>query len=554
MSTPAPETSGKTYDYIIVGAGSAGCVLAYRLSADPAVTVLLVEAGGRDAHPFIHMPRGLAKIIGNLKLIWPFATEADKVSGAAGEVWARGRMLGGSSGINGMMYVRGQAADFDALAEQTSADWDWSHVAQAYKALEDHELGAAASRGAGGPLHVSMPTNRTALTEALIAAGEALGLRRQEDVNAPEDNERVGYAPRTIRGGRRESAATAFLNPIRARPNLTVVTGVAVDRIVIEDGSARAITGTRDGKPVSYRTSGEIVLAAGALASPAILQRSGIGDPALLAAHGIPLVADSRGVGENLREHRGVVMQWRVRDDVSENRQYRGLRLLANAARYFVSRTGPMADAAYEIGAWFRSAPGLARPDAQFLIAPYSFDYTAGKPAVEPWGGFNICVYMVRPKARGTVKIRSADPAILPQIDANAAGDAEDNQLMITLMRQARRFVAQAPLAKYVEAETRPGPVFQTDDELREAHRLLGYGNYHACGTCRMGADEAAVVDPRLKVRGVLGLRVADTAVFPFMLAGNTQAPAMAVAWRAADLILEDAVALTRRGLGDIFV
>lgn len=533
--------SADSYDYVIVGAGSAGCVMAYRLSADPAKRVLLIEAGGPDRHPFIHMPKGLAKIIGNLKLIWPFMTEAEEASNGAPEFWARGRTLGGSSAINGMMYVRGHAADYEELAARTSDDWNWARIGAAYKALENHELGAGPTRGDKGPLHVSMPDVRTALTDASVAAGEVLGYRRMEDVNDPGDTDRVGYAPRTIRRGKRESAAAAFLKPARGRANLTIVTGVVVDRLTIDGRRATGVTGTRDGAAVEYRATRDVILAAGALSTPAILQRSGVGPAAHLAAVGVPVVQDSPGVGDNLREHRGIVMQWKVKDRASENRQFGGWRLLANAVRYFVDSSGPMTTAAYEIGAWFRTRPDSARPDGQFLIAPYTFDYDSPKLRVEPFGGLNICAYPLRPASTGTVRIRSASPTDLPAIVPNFGSAIEDRSMTIDLMRKARDYVAQSPLASFVIEETRPGPAYQTDAELAEAHRKFGYNNYHACGTCRMGKEADAPVDPRLRVRGVDGVRVIDTSIFPFMLAGNTQAPAMALAWRAADLIIGDA-------------
>lgn len=515
--------------------------MANRLSEDPARRVLLIEAGGPDIHPLIHMPKGLAKIIGNLKLIWPFMTEAEAASNDAGEYWARGRTLGGSSAINGMMYVRGQASDYEELADLSSSDWDWAHIGAAYKALEQHELGATETRGDDGPLHVTMPTDRTALTDAAIAAGVEMGYANREDVNDPADGERVGYAPRTIYRGKRESAATAFLHPVRLRPNLTLVTGMVVDRLLFEGRRVTGVCGTRHGKAVAYRASRDTILAAGALATPAILQRSGIGPAPHLESLGIDVVQDAPGVGANLREHRGIVMQWRVRDKASENRQFQGWRLFRNAARYAVRRTGPMTSAAYEIGAWFKLLPDSKRLDSQFLIAPYTFDYDSPKLRVEPFGGLNICAYMLRPASTGTVMIRSAKPTELPIISPHFATAPEDRTHMLALMRHARQYVRQSALAPYVVEETRPGSHYESNEQLAEAHRRFGYGNYHACGTCRMGKDDSAPVDPRLRVRGVDGLRVADTSIFPFMLAGNTQAPAMALAWRGADLILEDA-------------
>ncbi len=526
------------FDYVIVGAGAAGCVMANRLSADPGTRVLLLEAGGRDRHPFIHMPKGIAKVMADPAFIWPFMTQAEPASNDVAESWARGRTLGGSSAVNGMVYVRGQAADFQALADIAGDEWGWDRIGAAYKAMEGHELGPARTRGGDGPLRISMPTIRTKLTEAVISAGQALGLERRDDVNDPADSQRIGYAPRTIWKGKRQSAAVAFLAPVRARPNLTVLTGVAVDRILFDKHRAVGVAARKDGVAVTFKALSEVILAAGALSTPALLQRSGVGPAGLLRQHGIAVRHDSAEVGANLREHRGMVMQWRVKDHLSQNRDFQGLRLLANTARYYLTHDGPMANAAYEIGAWFKSRPDLDRPDGQILIAPFTFDYARPTFRMERQGGMNFCVYRLRPESTGSVRIGSADPGQLPAIMPNYSALESDRRAMGDITRFARRLAAQAPLAGLIEAETRPGPDYQSDAELALAHRRYGYGSYHACGTCRMGRDPASVVDPELRVRGVDGLRVVDSSVFPFMLSGNTNGPAMAVAWRAADLIL----------------
>ncbi len=530
-----------SYDYIIVGAGASGCVMAYRLSADPSVRVLLLESGPRNSHPFIHMPKAIGKALSRPDLVWPYLTEANDQNNQTPEFWARGNTLGGSTSVNGMMYVRGQPADYDEVARIAGPEWNWQAMGRAFRAIENHELGADETRGDKGPLHVSMPHMRNSLTDAMVDAGVAMGLKRKVDTNAPDNDQGIGYAPRTVFRGKRESAATAFLDPVRNRPNLTVESGITVDRLLLEGRRATGVTGTRAGRPVTYRATREVLLATGALASPAILQRSGVGPAEALAAAGVELVVDRPGVGANLREHRAMVMQWRVRDEFSFNAGHAGLRLLGNIARYYLGRGGLLAAATYEIGAWFNTRAGLDRPDGQFLLAPYSFDYAKGALTTESFGGMQICAYYLRPRSTGSVTIRSSDPAVLPRIVPNYHSDPEDRAAMIAVARFAREFVRQAPLADKVFEETRPGPEFASDDEIIAAYDRFGNGAYHASGTCRMGLDDDAVVDDRLRVRGIDGLRVIDTSILPFLVAGNTAGPAMAMSWRAADLILADA-------------
>ena len=527
------------YDYVIVGAGSAGCVLAYRLSENPDNQVLLIEAGGEDTHPFIHMPKGLIKAMADPNLIWPYAIEPGTHNGE--EIWARGRTLGGSSSINGLVYVRGQDADYDAMGAVTSDDWNWDSIGKAYKEMENHELGAGKTRGDKGPLRISMPDIKTTFTRAAIKAGVAMGLTEEADVNEAGDTARIGYQPRTIFKGKRQSAAVAFLHPIRhSRPNLTVVTHVVVDKVLFEGKRAVAVTGKQGGKAVTYRAKRDIIISAGALSSPGILQRSGVGPAAHLKSLGIPVVADRAEVGANVREHRALVMQWRIKDNISQNREYRGLRLIWNVLRYYLTHKGPMSAGSYELGAWFKSRKDLNRPDGQILIAPFSYDYTNPKGGVEAHGGMNLCLYALRPDSSGTYLIRSTDPLDHGKITSNYSVDETDRKRAVDLIRFTREYATREPLGQYVVEETRPGPQYQTDEEILQAYKEMGYGAYHASGTCRMGKDENSVIDPRARVRGVEGLRVVDTSIFPMILAGNTNGPAMVTAWRAADLILAD--------------
>jgi len=530
----------QVHDYVIVGAGAAGCVLAYRLSERPGTSVLLIEAGPHHRHPLISMPKGLGKMLFNPGYAWPFPTEPEAGTAGKPENWLRGKVLGGSTSVNGMMYVRGQPADFEALAAQTSADWDWPQIEAAYRAIESYEAGASTSRGGSGPLKVTVSADRDRLSEAMVAAGVAMGLPRKLDANQPDNGEGIAYADRTVHEGRRVSAATAFLDPVRDRPNLTILTGALVDRVCFDGRRASGVELLRKGKREVHRAR-DVILAGGTLASPAILQRSGIGSRALLQKHGIPLVHDLPQVGQNLAEHRAILMQWKLNEPLSQNAQLSGLNLVKVAAQYFLKRTGPMAAATYEIGAWIKSRPELERPDIQFLMAPFSFDPDSNRQRLEPFPGMHIVAYPLRPSSRGSVEIRSADPQALPAIRPNYRSTAEDREVMTAAVRAARRWTAQSPLRELIVEETYPGPSCSSDAQIIEAYDRDGTCGYHAVGTCRMGGDLQSVVDPSLRVRGIDGLRVMDASVMPQILSGNTAAPTMAMAWRAADLILEDA-------------
>jgi len=529
----------ESYDYVIVGAGAAGCVLAYRLSEDPAVRVALLEAGGSDKNPYVQMPKGLAKVMADPAMIWAYAAEPEKGNAYQPEYWARGRLLGGSSSINGMMYVRGMPADFDEIAARSSPDWSWQHIGAAYAALENHELGAGTTRGASGPLRLTLADRHTALTEAMIAAGVSMGLPRKVDTNAPDAGDGIGYATRTIWRGRRQSAATAFLDPIRARPNLTIMTNAVVDRVNFEGRRALSVSiaSAAGGSPTPVGATREIIIAGGALASPGILQRSGIGPGDLLRRLGIAVVQDSPEVGQNLIEHRGIMVQWKLKVPLSDNAQYSGWRLLRNVAQYFLLHTGPMSSAAYEIGAWFRSRDDAPRPDVQFLVTPFSFDFATQRAKLESFPGMGIVGYPLRPTSRGEINIKSTDPNALPVLKPNYYTTAEDRALMIATVALARRYADQPALRQFIEGESYPGPQCLSEAQILDAYDRNGSCGYHAVGSCRMGADAASVVDPQLRVRGVQGLRVMDTSILPQIPSGNTNGPTMAMAWRAADVI-----------------
>ncbi|HET6536836.1 MAG TPA: GMC family oxidoreductase N-terminal domain-containing protein [Sphingopyxis sp.] len=529
------------FDYIICGAGAAGCVLAYRLSENPAIHVALIEAGPRDRHPFISMPKGLAKVMQDPKHLWVHMSEPEASTANQSEAWVRGRVLGGSSSINGMMYVRGQPADFDAIADQSSEDWGWEHIGAAYRAIENHELGRAETRGDAGPLKISMPTQHLPISDAQIAAGEAMGWTKKTDINDPDDQIAIGYAPRTIFRGKRQSAAQAFLRPAERRPNLTILTERTVDHVIFDGKRATGVKTLHHGKAEAIYAAHEVILCGGAMASPAILERSGIGDQDRLASLGIPTIHHNPEVGEGLIEHRGIIMQWQLtKESLSQNRTFGGWRLLLAAARYYLTGDGPMSAAAYEIGGWFKTRPGLNRPDAQMLIAPFSFDMATQRSALEKHSGMNAVIYPLRPTSRGSIHISTRDPDIAASFRPNYRSTPEDRAAMIGAVRVMRDYAAQAPLAQMIAKETLPGPAFSSDDEILAAYDQFGTCGYHAVGSCRMGKDAASVVDPALKVRGVSGLRIMDTSIMPAIPSGNTNGPTMAMAWRAADIILRD--------------
>ena len=527
-----------TFDYVIVGAGSAGCVLANRLSADPDISVLLLEAGGSDNYIWIHIPVGYLYTINNPRTDWRYVTEPDPGLNGRAIGYPRGRGLGGCSSINAMIYMRGQVEDYDGWRQMGNDGWSWQDVLPYFLKSEDYAFGADTFHATGGEWRVEDIRVTWEILDAFRDAAVANGIPETDDFNRG-DNEGCGYFKVNQKRGVRWNTSKAFLKPVRGRPNLTVMTEAQAEEVVFHGNRAAGVIFRHRGKPVATAAQGEVILSAGAIGSPQLLQVSGVGPGDLLQEHNIDVVHALPGVGGNLQDHLQLRMIYKVKNTSTLNQEAASLMgRIGMGVRYALFRRGPLAMAPSHFGAFTRSDPSRGTPNLEYHIQPLSLD-KFGEP-LHPFPAFTASVANLRPESRGTVRIKNPDPAVYPAIRPNYLSHPADREVAVDAIKLTRRICADPALARFEPEEFLPGLAEQTDDELRQAVGDIGTTIFHPVGTCKMGSDDQAVVDVRLRVHGVEGLRVVDASIMPTITSGNTNSPTIMIAEKAAEMIRAD--------------
>jgi choline dehydrogenase len=524
-------------DFVIIGAGSAGCVMAARLSEDPTTKVVLLEAGGADTNQWIHIPLGFGKNFANAAVNWCYETEADPGIGGRKIFWPRGKVLGGSSSINGMVYIRGQKEDFDHWRQLGNTGWSFDDCLPYFKRAEHQTRGRDEYHGTEGPLCVSDVAQTDVICQAFIKSAMDSGIPRNDDFNGAVQ-EGVGYHQTTTRNGRRCSTAVGYLRPAMKRPNLRVITRALSERILFDGSRATGVEFRQNGEIGTVRAAREVILCGGAINSPQLLMLSGVGPRDHLAAFGIPVVHHLPGVGQSLQDHYSAAIKLRSRFPVTLNDVINSnVGKVKAGIEYLLFRTGALTSGVSPAAMFVRTRPELASPDVKCSMSPFSADRP--QDGLHKWSGFTMIAYQLRPESRGEIRLKTAAPGDAPAMIPNYLSAELDQRTIVAGLQWCRRVLAHPGMQHFIESEYLPGPQVQTDDELLDFARRVGSTVFHPTSTCKMGGDAMAVVDPTLRVHGLDGLRVVDASIMPTVASGNTNAPTIMIAEKAADMIRE---------------